>query len=57
MVWCEPFKTGLSRSGPVLAGLDGFESVKTGLRWSRPVSAGLVGFEPVKTGLSRCGQV
>ena len=57
MVRFEPFKAGLSWSGPVLAGLDGLESVKTGLRWSRPISAGLVGFEPVKTGLSRCGAV
>ena len=40
-------------SGPVVAGLVGFEPVKTGLSLSGPVSDGLVGFEPVKTGLRR----
>ena len=53
----ELVNTGSSRSGPVLASLDGFDLVKTGLRRFRPVSAGLVGFEPVKTGLSRSGLV
>ena len=45
----------MNGSGPVLAGLVGFDPVKTGLSLSGPVSDGLVGFEPVKTGLCRFG--
>ena len=36
-VMFELFKTGLSRSGPVSAGLVGFGPVKTGLSQSGPV--------------------
>ena len=35
------FESGLNGSGPVLAGLVGFEPVKTGLSLSGPVLAGL----------------
>ena len=51
------FESGLNGSGPVLAGLVGFELLKTRWSLSVPVSDGLVGFELVKTGLCRSGSI
>ena len=59
-MWFEQFKTGLTRSKQVSAGLVWFEPVKTGLSrlvWLKPVKTDSSLSEPVWSGLIRSNQI